>query len=367
MELPKKDQSRLKKRPNKIMSQISCIDLFCGAGGLTHGLERGGVQVKAGVDIDPNCRFPYEANNNAIFIEKDLRKLQVEDIFPFLNRSDLTLLAGCAPCQPFSKYNRMKQKHSQHEWDLLLDFIRIMEELKPDLLTMENVPQLLQHTVFQYFLKSLAGYYVWYDIINCVIYGVPQTRKRLVLLASKLGPIQLIPRTHSDNQVCTVSDVISGLPKLSAGESHSTDPLHRASALSTLNLRRISASKPGGTWRDWPDDLLTTCHKKITGKFYSSVYGRMEWESPAPTITTQCFGFGNGRFGHPEQNRAISLREAALIQTFPDDYQFVPADAEVKFSVLGRLIGNAVPVRIGEVIAKSFMLHVKQNRKLTHK
>ena len=159
--------------------------------------------------------------------------------------------------------------------------------------------------------------------------------------------------------IATVRQVIGSLPAIRAGESHPEDGLHMAPALSTLNLSRIKVSIPGGTWRDWPIELLASCHKKATGATYPSVYGRMEWDRPAPTITTQCFGYGNGRFGHPEQNRAISLREAAMLQTFPKTYAFSPEGTPVKFSRMGRLIGNAVPVRLGEVIAKSLVNHVR--------
>src|SRR6185437_4792082 len=135
------------------------------------------------------------------------------------------------------------------------------------------------------------------------------------------------------------------------------DPLHVACRLSELNLLRIKASKPGGTWRDWKPSLRAACHRRQTGDTYPSVYGRMEWDEPAPTITTQCFGYGNGRFGHPQQHRAITLREAAMLQTFPRKYDFVPKGQRVRFSQLGRLIGNAVPVRLGEIIAESFTHH----------
>lgn len=146
---------------------------------------------------------------------------------------------------------------------------------------------------------------------------------------------------------------------IKAGERDPQDELHTASSLSPLNLSRIRVSRPGGTWRDWPEELQASCHRKDTGATYPSVYGRMEWDRPAPTITTQCFGYGNGRFGHPEQDRAISLREAAMLQTFPESYAFAPPGAPIKFNKMGRLIGNAVPVRLGEVIARSLVGHVQ--------
>ncbi|MGL4608462.1 MAG: DNA cytosine methyltransferase [Trueperaceae bacterium] len=339
--------------------QISAVDLFCGVGGLTHGLIQGGIEVAAGIDIDIHCHFPYEINNKSKFFNKDIREIGVGEIKSLFQKNSIRLLAGCAPCQPFSTYSqKSRSSRKDNKWDLLLDFGRLICDSQPELVTMENVPQLLDHPVFGKFLDSLAGYHIWYDVIDCVKYGVPQTRRRLVLLASRLGPISLIPPTHTLENPRTVYDVISKLPPLRAGEAHQTDPLHRASSLSQLNLKRIRASKPGGTWRDWPAKLRAKCHTKDTGQTYPSVYGRMEWETPAPTITTQCFGFGNGRFGHPEQDRAISLREAAIIQTFPENYQFVPDNSAVKFNVLGRLIGNAVPVLIGKVVAQSFQNHI---------
>jgi DNA (cytosine-5)-methyltransferase 1 len=253
-------------------------------------------------------------------------------------------------------------------WDLVADFGRLVREAQPDFVTMENVPQLLDHQVFAEFRSSLAGYHVWHDIIECAQYGVPQTRKRLVLLASRIGQITLAPPPANNvSRAGTVRAAISQLPPLSAGESDSNDELHSACKLSTLNLRRIKASKPGGTWRDWQPALVAGCHRRKSGDTYPSVYGRMEWDAPAPTITTQCFGYGNGRFGHPQQDRAITLREAAILQTFPDSYRFLRDGERVRFSVLGRLIGNAVPVRIGEVVAESLQNHVRAEAKASRR
>ncbi len=339
--------------------KISCVDLFCGLGGLTHGLIRGGVRVAAGIDIDSSCRFPYETNNDAAFVERDIRNLTGPELSGLFGpTSGARLLAGCAPCQPFSTYSR-KGRHIRKDakWDLVNDFGRLVQEAQPDLVTMENVPQLLDHQVFENFLDALAGYSKWWGVVECARYGVPQSRKRLVLLASRLGPITLTPPTESESRR-TVRDAIAHLPPLAAGESDHEDALHSACSLAPINLQRIRASRPGGTWRDWDESLKAGCHRKVSGETYPSVYGRMEWDSPAPTITTQCFGYGNGRFGHPEQDRAISLREAAVLQTFPDTYRFLPEGERPRFSVLGRLIGNAVPVRIGEVVATSLLSHL---------
>lgn len=178
----------------------------------------------------------------------------------------------------------------------------------------------------------------------------------MVLLASRHGEIRMIEPTHGEPK--TVRQAIGRLRALYAGESAPRDKLHASSTLSQKNLERIRVSRPGGTWRDWPQDLVSECHKAETGRTYPGVYGRMEWDKPAPTMTTQCYGFGNGRFGHPEQDRAISLREAAILQSFPRDYAFVPKGGEVNFTALGRLIGNAVPVDLGRAIARSIHAHL---------
>ncbi len=150
------------------------------------------------------------------------------------------------------------------------------------------------------------------------------------------------------------------MPLLEAGGVCDHDPLHQARQLSPLNLKRIRASRPGGTWRDWDKSLRAACHRRKSGKTYPSVYGRMTWDNPSPTITTQYYGFGNGRFGHPDQDRAISLREGAILQSFPKTYQFVPKGVPIYQNIIGRLIGNAVPVNLGSAIGKSIVLHVEE-------
>ncbi|HAG82659.1 MAG TPA: DNA (cytosine-5-)-methyltransferase [Cyanobacteria bacterium UBA12227] len=340
---------------------ISTVDLFCGAGGLTHGFEQAGLPVKAGYDIDPACQFPYEHNNQAKFVLQDVENLRGFDLGEHFYNSRIKVLAGCAPCQPFSSYSRRyKDQHSK--WKLLQDFARIVEECQPDIISMENVLQLKHYSIFKEFIAQLQklNYSFEYYEVNCLDYGIPQSRKRLVLLASKFGSINLIPRTHCPELYKTVRQTIKHLEPISAGQASKRDWLHRCSKLSELNLRRIRASQPGGTWRDWPKELIAECHLKKSGKTYPGVYGRMEWDKPSPTITTQCFGFGNGRFGHPEQDRAISLREAALLQSFPPEYKFVDPNKPVAIHIVGRLIGNAVPVKLGEVIAQSILNHIEQ-------
>ena len=345
---------------------IRAVDLFCGVGGLTHGLSRGGVDVVAGYDLDPTCKYAFEANNTALFVEKDVSKLTVSEISERLGDGAITLLAGCAPCQPFSTYSRTGRSENRNsEWSLVASFGRLVQGVRPDLVTMENVAALQDHPVFEEFIKALEGYVVTYRIVQCASIGVPQTRKRLVLVASKLG--STAPSLDwLQEDIVTVRDSIGALPPLHAGEGSKDDPLHLACRLSEVNLRRIRASLPGGTWRDWPLDLRAACHRKVTGDTFPAVYGRMKWDEPAPTMTTQCFGYGNGRFGHPEQDRAITLREAAMLQTFPHEYRFLKKDERVRFSHLGRLIGNAVPVRLGEKIAHTFRTHVESVKGLSN-
>lgn len=348
----------MRTSPKRAMKKVSCVDLFCGAGGLTHGFVNEGLRVTAGIDLDPACRFPYEANNDARFIERDISEVTPEELNELFGDAEVRVLAGCAPCQPFSSYTQRYSLDGNDKWGLLYEFARLAEGVRPDIVTMENVPTVAKHTVFDDFVEKLEelGYHVWYDVVDSSQYGVPQTRRRMVLLASRFGNIRLVPPTRKKPK--TVKQAIGGLRPLRAGEVSPRDRLHAAATLSPKNLQRIQVSKPGGSWRDWPEELVADCHKAETGRTYPGVYGRMEWEKPAPTMTTQCFGFGSGRFGHPEQHRAISLREAAILQSFPRKYQFLPKGGEVCFKILGRLIGNAVPVDLGRAIALSIKAHL---------
>jgi DNA (cytosine-5)-methyltransferase 1 len=355
------NRQRKKETKRKSSAKIRAIDLFCGAGGLTRGLEAAGIEVVAGVDIDPACEYPFTANNRAAFLLKSVEDVAASDFADSLEGSSLTLLAGCAPCQPFSTYSQGNSSPADKRWNLLSHFARLVKEIQPDLVMMENVPLLAKQTVFAKFVSDLKedGFSVFHKVVDCADYGVPQHRQRLVLLASKYGPIEMIRPTVKSEFYETVRDSIEELPPLKAGEIHPDDPLHQASELSPLNLKRIRASKAGGTWRDWDGDLVAACHKKKTGKSYPSVYGRMAWDEPSPTMTTRFYGFGNGRFGHPRQNRAISLREGAILQSFPCDYKFVPEGEPVYIKTIGRLIGNAVPVKLGKAIGKSIIRHIQ--------
>lgn len=344
---------------------ISAVDLFCGAGGLSHGLQRGGVRVRAGIDLDPACRVPYELNNRARFLAADIGSVTADEIRPLFATNDIKLLAGCAPCQPFSQYRNGQDTSVEEDWGLLYHFSRLIAGVEPELVTMENVPQVVNHEVFAHFVHDLerAGFNVTYREVYCPDYGVPQSRRRLVLIGSRLGPVRFPVPTHDPQNYVTVQDAIGALPPIRHGETHPDDPLHKASKLTEINIARVRASRPGGTWRDWPEGLVAKCHQKKSGGSYPAVYGRMRWEEPAPTMTTLCYGFGNGRFGHPEQDRGISLREAAILQSFPREYAFSAPGETVQFRPIGRLIGNAVPPLLGEAIGRTLVRHVRAHRR----
>ena len=338
--------------------QGEVVDLFCGVGALSHGLHLAGFEILAGYDLDPRCKYAFETNNRATFFTRDVATLTPKEIRNHYSGNSLSILAGCAPCQPFSTYQRRYAEDPR--WSLVSVFGELAASVLPDIVTMENVPALLNYKsgeVFQALCQQLeeAHYFVSWTVAKCEEYGVPQRRRRLVLIASRTELPNPLLSTHT--QPLTVRDAIGTLPPISAGEVDLNDPLHTSQSLNETNLQRIRASKPGGTWRDWPTHLRANCHRRTTGKTYPAVYGRMVWNQPSPTITTQCYGFGNGRFGHPEQDRALSLREAALLQSFPQYYDFLPTQETPNFSEMGKWIGNAVPVRLAEAIGSS--LHRK--------
>lgn len=338
------------------------VDLFCGAGGLSYGLQRAGVSIVAGVDLDPACRYPFEANIEASFLEEDVRNIGAPHLARLWPAGSVRLLAGCAPCQPFSPYRRGVDTSTEKDWPLLAEFARLVKVTGVELVTMENVPRIGSSKVFAEFVSSLedAGYFVSWKSCRGPDYGLAQFRRRLVLLASRLGPIEVPLGNVAEHQYRTVRSVIGRLPALGNGGSDPRDRLHRSRTLSETNLRRIQASRPGGTWEDWPKSLRAPCHRRPSGGTFRNVYARMEWESPAPTITTLAHNFGTGRFGHPDQDRPISLREAAMLQGFPRRYRFVHPNDPIRFSVMGRLIGNAVPPPIAKAVGKTLISHVKQ-------
>lgn len=361
------------KKPNKVKRVLrrisfehkllgfSAVDVFCGAGAVTYGLMEAGVPVIAGIDNDESCRYPYEKNNKTEFINRDVRQLSadfVEELYP---DGDIKILVGCAPCQPFSNFTQKnKERENDEKWNLLYAFSEIIRKVKPHIVSMENVPELAKQKVFTDFVETLESlkYHVHWESVYCPDYGIPQKRRRLVLLASRLGEIRLLPKTHKPSQYVTVRQTIGKQEPIKDGEISKKDSLHRASKLSPLNNKRIKQSKPGGTWLDWDEELRAPCHRKKTGRSYAGVYSRMKWDEPSPTITTQFYAFGTGRFGHPEQDRALSLREGAMLQTFPKNYEFLNPKSKFSMEQTGVYIGNAVPVKLGLIIGKSILRHV---------
>jgi DNA (cytosine-5)-methyltransferase 1 len=257
-----------------LVSSLACVDLFCGAGGLTHGLLSAGIPVVAGVDLDETCRFPYEANNpGATFHARDVAKIESSEIKAWLGPATTRILAGCAPCQPFSSYSQRYETKGTERWGLLNHFSRLVKEIRPEIVTMENVPTVIKHSVFRDFVTALRhqGYKVWHGVIDCSRYGLPQRRRRTVLLAALGGPISLVP--PSNRSIKTVREALAMLPAIGHGSRDDNDPLH---CTSRLPLSTCAASRPreraehGGTG-----------HKSSWRNVTSGIPGRATLESMA--------------------------------------------------------------------------------------
>ncbi len=330
------------------------------------------MEISFALDHDANVRESFQANfPDARFEFADIRMVSVDMIRQRIEaeRPNPVLFSGCAPCQPFSKQNTKRPGLDQDERvPLLAHFARFVEGCRPDLVFVENVPGLQKldsaSQPFGDFLNRLykAGYEVDYRPILLAKYGIPQSRRRLVLVGSRHGAVSIPDETHGPGtpkeNYTTVRDWISHLPAIRAGEEHEEVLNHKAANLSERNLDRIKATPEGGGERDWPEYLKLECHKGFTG--YSDVYGRMAWDSPASGLTTRCISYSNGRFGHPEQDRAISIREAACLQTFPEDFVF-----DGSMASMARQIGNAVPVRLAKLIGQQFIEHLKDVGRLS--
>ena len=346
---------------------MQSIDFFCGCGGTSAGLEKAGVEILAGIDVDPDAGRTFRKNfPDAQFILDDIRNLRPLDLQHIVDRERTTplLFTACAPCQPFTKQKTTKRRKDDRL--LLLDeFHRFVRVFRPDYIFLENVPGLQKVskrragplTRFLRLLKEL-GYSYDLRASESQVYGVPQVRKRLVVIASQLGCISMPAATHGPgtnhpSYEC-VWDWIGNLPRLRAGEEHENIKNHRAAALSRKNLKRIAATPEGGGRLSWPKALRLKCHDGHTG--HTDVYGRLWKNKPAAALSTRCISLSNGRYGHPTQNRAISVREAARLQTFADTFEF-----EGSLNSMARQIGNAVPVRLAEVFALHFESHFKNS------
>ncbi len=342
-------------------NKIEAVDLFCGVGGLTYGLQKAGIKVAAGIDNDSTCKYAFEKNNDTKFIDADLTEYNTENVAKLYSQNAIKVLVGCAPCQPFSLHTtKNKDRQNDERWGLLRHFGELIQEILPAIVSMENVRGIVNTDVFEDFTNTLKerNYHIDYKIVNASDYGAPQSRHRLILLASQLGEIKIPAASHNKEYYRTVRDTIGNLERLQAGGRSTTDPLHTARKLADINIERIKSSVQNGTWLDWNEKLLPKCYQKKSGETYKAVYGRMGWDAPSPTITTQFFNYGSGRFGHPVQDRALSIREGALLQTFPKDYDFGKVTSTTNIS---RHIGNAVPPVLGEAIGKTIKEHVKEH------
>jgi DNA (cytosine-5)-methyltransferase 1 len=318
----------------------TAVDLFCGCGGLTVGLKRAGFRVLGAVDVDPLSVKTYKANHRDVTLwEKDIRELDPQELLDALGlkKGGLDLLAGCPPCQGFSTMRTLNGALMVDDPrnDLLLEFERFVEALRPRAVMMENVPGLAKDKRFEAFLRKLKklGYLGAHRVLNAAEYGVPQRRRRLIYLAG-LG--MEIPFADKAAKMKTVEEAIGGLPK--AGQSG--DPVHDMPENRTPKVLEVIRliPKDGGSRRDLPEKFQLECHKRCNG--FKDVYGRMAWKEVAPTITSGCFNPSKGRFLHPEEDRAITMREAALLQGFPRRYKFPTTDNK---SAVALMIGNALP------------------------
>ncbi|MGY4177644.1 DNA (cytosine-5)-methyltransferase 1 [Bradyrhizobium sp. USDA 4518] len=344
-------------------------DFFSGCGGTSQGMREAGLTIKLGIDFDRDSALTYRKNfPTARFIERDIRQLKVKDIAPHVSASKRRrpiVFGACAPCQPFSKQRRSDRRVDARK-DLLGEFHRFVRAYLPEYVFIENVPGLQsvddKEGPFARFLKFLTklGYWHAHQVVVASHYGVPQHRRRLVLIASRLGPISFPKPTHGPGtrrrKLPSVWEAIRHLPPIAAGEVHPSIANHRAANLSPLNLLRIKATRAGSTRKDWPADLVLECHRDHDG--HSDVYGRMAKNLPSSALTTRCISLSNGRFGHPVQHRAISVREAACLQNFPMNFEFLG-----NLESTGRQVGNAVPVAMARVFGKAIGQHYRRYQK----
>lgn len=341
--------------------QIKAVDFFCSGGGMTCGLAQAGIKVIAGIDNDVSCKETYEKNNpGSKFILADVFQLQEKALRKTLGlkkNDDNLVLIGCSPCQYWSVI-RTDKTNSKKSKNLLLEFKRFVDYFEPGYVLVENVPGILYKKArsgLEAFISGLEskGYRVYSKIVNMNEYGVPQTRRRFSLLATRLHEEPIFPKPNK-RQGPTVKDVLgkkNGFRKVEAGYQDLTAFKHSTSMLSEKNLLRLGKTpKNGGSWMDWAK------HKKLkrssyVGTGFGDNYGRMAWNKPAPTITTKFTSISNGRFAHPEENRGISIREGATLQTFPKNYVFHCDGIKVP----SRIIGNAVPPEFAKRLGKAIV------------
>ena len=342
---------------------LQAIDFFCGAGGLTYGLRTAGIHVLAGIDNDKLCKATFEKNNKGtIFLERDITKyspVSFKQDLKIKRNNDNMIFAACAPCQFWSNIYTNREK-SESTRSLILDFQKFVHYFKPGFVVVENVPGILSKKPMELFIRSLEKnkYYMEYSIIDMSLYGVPQKRKRFTLIASRISKISLPEPKGKQLTVRNVLGKANGFPQTKAGTKDATNFLHSTSQLSKKNIQRLKMTKKnGGNRSTWANKkrFQLPCYS-IKKNIFSDTYARMWWDKPSPTITTRFISISNGRFGHPEENRGISLREGATLQTFPKKYEFIGAS----MVSTAKMIGNAVPPKFARIIGKQIIKSIKQ-------
>lgn len=341
----------------KSSSKYFSMDLFSGVGGLTSGMHDAGFHTQVAVELEADAANGYKVNfPGTEVIQKDICEIDIYEIKDHLGDEPLHLLAGCPPCQGFSRIRKLNRKASIRDKrnSLVGEYFRMVKELRPLTIMMENVPGLKDYYLFKNILNKLEklGYNPKVGIVNVKDYGVPQTRKRLVMVGSLLGDIEVAAGTGERR---TVRSEIEHLPT----PEEAKDPLQKIIANhSDEVMERIRLTpKDGGSWKDLPQKFVLKCHKKKNVGF-KDVYGRLRWDDYSTTITGGCLNPSKGRFLHPEQDRVITPREAALLQSFPKDYKF-PSD--IPKASLALLIGNALPPRFSYVQSLNIKKHLDQN------
>jgi DNA (cytosine-5)-methyltransferase 1 len=344
----------MKKKYKKIEPKFVAIDLFSGCGGLTQGMHEAGFKTSVAIELEPNATRTYKLNHpDTVILEKDIRKVKSSEIKKHLNGQVVHLLAGCPPCQGFSSVRKLNKKKSVRDKrnNLVSEYLRVVRDIKPLTIMMENVPGLKDYYLFKEIVRELdkLGYNPKVEIVNVKKYGVPQSRRRLVLVGSLLGEVNVAP---GNAEKTTVRDAIGHLkpPKKSSDPLHKIQANHSAAVMERIRL----TPKNGGSRKDLPDKYILGCHtKKKIG--FNDIYGRLRWDDYSSTITSGCLNPSKGRFLHPSQNRVISPREAALLQSFPEKYKF-PTD--IPKAALALLIGNALPPKFSYIQSKNIADHL---------
>jgi DNA (cytosine-5)-methyltransferase 1 len=340
--------------------ELLSIDIFSGCGGLSEGMHQADFKTQIAFEIDEIASKAYQLNHpDTTIITKDIRKVSIAEIKQKLNGKTIHLLAGCPPCQGFSSIRRLNRATpvDDDRNNLIMEYVRLVRALKPYTIMMENVPGLIHYDLFKKAVKILTEelkYFIDFKVVNVKDYGVPQSRKRLVLVGSRLGKITVAKPIEEKS---TVRTTIGELPT----PDQSNDPIHKIFPFhNPIIQKRIELTpKNGGSRKDLPKEFELKCHTGENIGFHD-VYGRLRWDDYSTTITGGCLNPSKGRFLHPEQDRNISAREAALLQSFPIDYKF-PLD--ISKASLALMIGNALPPKFSFYQSKNIKNHIETNLK----